>query len=109
MADAHQQEPAATFSDQTLMHKPAVAASPTVQCTGETLLSALSGLCTTGEIKSTACRSIQACISTGRVGTDYTMPWGGPGACAQQALSTCPAHFVFCEQVLHTVRHSQLP
>jgi hypothetical protein len=32
---AHQDvEPAATFSDQTLVHKPAAAASPTVQCTG---------------------------------------------------------------------------
>lgn len=31
-------EPAATFSDQTLVHKPAAAASPTVQCTGMHLL-----------------------------------------------------------------------
>jgi hypothetical protein len=45
MADAHQQEPAATFSDQTLVHKPAVAASPTVQCTGETLLWRVSSIC----------------------------------------------------------------
>lgn len=33
-ADEHQQEPAATFSDQTLVQKPAAVASPTVQCTG---------------------------------------------------------------------------
>lgn len=87
MADAHQQEPAATFSDQTLMHKPAVAASPTVQCTGETLLWALSGLGTTGEIKSTACRSIQPFISTCRVETDHTMPWAKKG----WTRGVCPA------------------